>query len=409
MIGQSEWLEKSKVRYLHLTSDDEARDLLKGVEVDPCGIKEMLPKMIHINIMLEDIESKVANVIKKEMLSLGGDAAIAHDAVGRRIADSDVILMGTLKQINSFAEKIAMQSSILRKISERIIEILSNLFMDSVPLRTSRREITLGERTMIMGIINVTPDSFSDGGRFTVPELAVEEGIRMAEEGADMIDIGGESTRPGSDPVPQGEELRRVIPVIRGLAGRIDIPLSVDTMKAAVAREALAEGAEIVNDVSSMSSDEYMANVVADAGAAVILMHMRGTPKTMQTGDLTYRSLRGEIIAFLQHHIEQAQEKGIEPMQIMVDPGLGFGKTATDNLRLIRHLGELKVLGRPIVTGASRKSFIGHITGGGPQERIEGTSAAVTTAILNGSNVIRVHDVATMKKVAVMADALRMA
>jgi dihydropteroate synthase len=409
MIGQSEWIQKSKVRYLHLTSDDEAMDVLKGVEVDPFSIQEMLPKMIHMNIMLEEIESKVANVIKTEMLSLGGDAAIAYDAVGRRIADTDVILMGTLKQIRSFAEKIAMQSFVLRRISERIIEILDNLFQDSVPLRTSRREVTLGERTMIMGILNVTPDSFSDGGRFAVPELAVEEGIRMAEEGADMIDIGGESTRPGSDPVPQEEELRRVIPVIRGLAGKIDIPLSVDTMKAAVAREALAEGAEIVNDVSSMGSDECMANVVADAGAAVILMHMRGTPKTMQTGDLTYRSLQGEIIAFLQYHIEKARERGIEPVQIMVDPGLGFGKTSTDNLRLIRHLGELRVLGRPIVTGASRKSFIGHVTGGSPQERIEGTSAAVTTAILNGSRVIRVHDVAAMKKVAVMADALRMA
>ena len=212
-----------------------------------------------------------------------------------------------------------------------------------------------------MGILNVTPDSFSDGGRFTTPEMAVEEGIRMAEEGADMIDIGGESTRPGSDPVSLEDELRRVIPVMRGLAERIDIPLSVDTMKAGVAAQALAEGAEIVNDISSMDHDDGMAKVVADAGAAVILMHMRGTPKTMQAGDLTYRSLRGEIIAFLQERIEGAREKGIEPDQIMVDPGLGFGKTAMDNVRLIKHLGELKVLGRPIVTGASRKSFIGHV------------------------------------------------
>ena len=267
--------------------------------------------------------------------------------------------------------------------------------------------MVLGERTLIMGILNVTPDSFSDGNRFASSEAAVEEGIRMAEEGADMIDIGGESTRPGSDPVPQEEELRRVIPVIRGLAARIDIPLSIDTMKAAVARDALAEGAEIVNDVSSMGFDDRMAKVVADSGAAVILMHMRGMPKTMQTGDLTYRSLRGEIIEFLQDRIDKAQTDGIEPVRIMVDPGLGFGKTATDNLRLIRHLGELKVLGRPIVTGASRKSFIGQVTGGKPRERMEGTAAAVTAAVLNGSRIIRVHDVAAMKKVVAMADALR--
>jgi dihydropteroate synthase len=180
---------------------------------------------------------------------------------------------------------------------------------DSLPLRTSRRKMVFGERTLIMGIINVTPDSFSDGGRFDAPERAVEEGIRMAEEGADILDIGGESTRPGSDPVPAEEERRRVIPVIRALAKKIDLPLSVDTMKAAIAREALAEGAEIVNDVSAMNFDEEMAKVVADTGAALVLMHMRGTPKAMQQGDLTYRSLRGEIIDFLRKRIERARSE----------------------------------------------------------------------------------------------------
>jgi dihydropteroate synthase len=266
--------------------------------------------------------------------------------------------------------------------------------------------MVLGERTLIMGIINVTPDSFSDGGRLDSPERAVEEGIRMAEEGADILDIGGESTRPGSDPVLAEEERRRVIPVIRALAKRIDIPLSVDTMKAAIAREALAEGAEIVNDVSAMNFDEAMAKVVADTGAAVVLMHMRGTPKAMQQGDLTYRSLRGEIIDFLRMRIERAMDEGIDPAQIMVDPGIGFGKTVTDNMRLIRYLQEFRVLGRPILVGPSRKAFIGQVTGGAPRERVEGTAAVVTAAILNGGNVIRVHDVSIMKKVAAMADAM---
>lgn len=286
---------------------------------------------------------------------------------------------------------------------------MKTIHSDSLILRTSRRTINIGERTLIMGILNVTPDSFSDGGRFLAPEMAMEAGMRMIEEGADMIDIGGESTRPGSDPVSLEDELRRVIPVVRGLAKRSDIPLSVDTMKAGVACEALAEGVEIVNDISSLEHDGGMAKVVADAGAAVILMHMRGTPKTMQTGDLTYGSLRAEVITYLQARIESAREAGIEPERILVDPGLGFGKTAMDNVRLIKHLGELNVLGRPIVTGASRKSFIGYVTGGTPQERLEGTAAAVTAAILNGSRVIRVHDVAAMKKVAAMADALNKA
>ena len=397
----------SRVRYLHVTSEAEALDALKGVQVDPGTIPEILPKMFYANIILEHIESSAANIIQQEMRNVGGDAAITLDAVDCRIARSDIILMGTLAQIRNFAEKIILHPLGLYGISERISEVLHNLSLDSVPLRTSRREIVLGDRTLIMGILNVTPDSFSDGNRFASAESAVEEGIRMSEEGADMIDIGGESTRPGSDTVPQEEELRRVIPVIRGLAARIDIPLSVDTMKAAVARDALAEGVEIVNDVSSLGFDDRMAEIVADAGAAIILMHMRGMPKTMQTGDLAYRSLQGEIIGFLQDRIDNARAKGIEPVRVMVDPGLGFGKTATDNLRLIRHLGELKILGRPIVSGASRKSFIGHVTGGKPQERIEGTAAAVTAAVLNGSRIIRVHDVAAMKKVAAMADALR--
>ncbi len=397
------------VRYLHFTSREEALDALKGVEADPQCINDLLPKMVHLNVMLEGVEPSVANIIKQEMLSLGGDAAVAQGTIGCRAAEMDVILMGTLKQIRGFTEKSTLQPFGLSLIAKHIDGMLDNLFLDSVPLRTSRRTIHLGDRTLVMGILNVTPDSFSDGGRFPAPEMAVDAGIRMVEEGADIIDIGGESTRPGSEPVSHEEELRRVIPVIRGLARRIDIPLSIDTMKAGIAREALAEGAEIVNDISSMGHDEGMAKVISDAGAAVILMHMRGTPKTMQAGDLTYRSLRGEIIAFLRERIEDARVKGIEADRIMVDPGLGFGKTAMDNVRLIKHLGELKVLGRPIVSGVSRKSFIGHVTGGAPQERIEGTAAAVTAAIMNGSRVIRVHDVAVMKKVAGMADALNMA
>jgi dihydropteroate synthase len=273
-------------------------------------------------------------------------------------------------------------------------------------LITSKRSIRLGERTLIMGIINLTPDSFSDGGRYATSEMAVDEGVRMVAEGADILDIGGESTRPGSEPVPEEEELRRVIPVIKGLAARVSVPLSVDTMKANVADAAIAEGAEIVNDVSSMNYDDQMMEVVARAGAAVILMHMRGTPKTMQTGNLTYLSVQAEVISFLKERIDAAVKRGIVPEQIMVDPGLGFGKSPADTLLLIKHLREFAILGRPVVVGPSRKSFIGHVTGGGPQERFEGTAAAVTVSIMNGSHVIRVHDVAAMKKVAAMADAL---
>ncbi|MBW6485907.1 MAG: dihydropteroate synthase [Syntrophobacterales bacterium] len=277
---------------------------------------------------------------------------------------------------------------------------------DNLLFRTSRREIVLGERTLIMGVINATPDSFSDGGRYASPQKAIEEGMRMVEEGADILDIGGESTRPGSDAVSVDEELKRVIPVIQGLAAKLSIPLSVDTMKAEVAREALRAGAEIVNEVSSLNYDGAMAKTISAAGAGVVLMHMRGIPKVMQQGDLTYPSLLDDIAAFLRERMERARLDGIDWAQIAVDPGIGFGKTADDNLRLIRHLGEFKKLGRPILMGVSRKAFIGKITGGLPAERIEGTAAAVTASIMGGAHIVRVHDVSVMKKVVLMADAI---
>lgn len=395
-----------RLRCLSIASEAEAVSALRGVGADAQGIEAMLPKMIQCNILLEGVECRTANRLKEAMLALGGDAAISCDALGMRAARTDVLLIGTLKTLRRFAETIDGDAFGWAGYADRIREATGHFIADTSLLRTSRREIRIGERTLVMGIINTTPDSFSDGGRYFAPSVAVDAAIRMVEEGADMIDVGGESSRPGSDPVPEEEELRRVIPVIRGLAGRISAPLSIDTMKASVAREALAEGAEIVNDISAMTHDEGMAAVVAETHAAVILMHMRGLPKTMQTGDLAYQSLLGEVIAFLKSRIDSAVESGIAPEQVMIDPGIGFGKSAADNLRLIRRLSEFKVLGRPIVTGVSRKSFIGHVTGGGPQERLEGTAASVTAAILNGSRVVRVHDVEMMKKVAAMADAL---
>ena len=283
---------------------------------------------------------------------------------------------------------------------------MKNIPVKTISLHTSRREIAIGERTLIMGVINVTPDSFSDDGLYESPEKAIEEGIRMAEEGADILDIGGESSRPGSEPVTLEEELKRVIPVVRGLYAKLSLPISVDTMKAQVAREVLNEGAEIINDVSSMNNDPAMAKTISDYGAAIVLMHMRGTPKVMQKGDLSYRLVPGDMIGFLKERIETAQSAGINQNRIIVDPGIGFGKTPTDNMRLIRYLEDFKMLGMPILVGVSRKSFIGHITGGLPQERVEGTAAAVTAAILNGAHIIRVHDVRFMKKVVMMADAI---
>ena len=277
---------------------------------------------------------------------------------------------------------------------------------DNLIFRTYRREIRLGERTLIMGILNVTPDSFFDGGRFASPDKAIEEGVRMVEEGADILDVGGESTRPGSDPVSTDEELRRVIPVIGELAKRVDVPISIDTTKAAVAREAVKCGAEIINDVSAMRFDADMPQVASTTGAGLILMHMRGMPKNMQSGSLIYKSLFDDISDFLRERLQRAQSCGVERERTMLDPGIGFGKTAEDNMRLLKHLSHFWALGRPILTGVSRKSFIGKATGSEPADRLGGTAAAVAVAIMNGSSVVRVHDVRIMKKVAVMTDAI---
>jgi dihydropteroate synthase len=395
------------LRYLQISSLAEAARCLKEIGVDPYGIEAMVPKMSGMNIRLADIKPAVANIIKQEMLSLGGDAAVSRGTIDCTVRRTDIILMGTEKQIARFTEKISHQPLGLQKLASAIGELVSNLRRDAFVLKTPRRKITIAGRTLIMGIINMTPDSFSDGGRFKSINEAVDHGVRLEEEGADILDIGGESTRPGSARVSRKEEIKRVVPVIEKLSRRIRIPVSVDTMKAEVARVAMDSGSEIINDISAMRFDRKMLEVVAESQAPVILMHMRGTPRMMQEGDLRYRSLMGEIIRFLGERIEKAVAGGVTRENIIVDPGIGFGKKAEDNLRIIRHLRELKTLGRPILLGPSRKAFIGKATGVKiPAARIEGTAAAVTAAIMNGANILRVHDVRFMKRVSAMADAL---
>ena len=395
-----------RLRCLSLRSPRDILEVLRKVGVDPYGMEAMLPKMTNLNILIEGVECKIANIIKQEMLSVGGDAAVSRYAVSCGVAATDVVIMGTVKQIQRFAEKITIQPFKLGYLANAVKEAISNCAKDLFVLRTCRRKMVIGDRSLVMGVINVTPDSFSDGGRFSSPAAAVEHGLKMVDEGADFIDIGGESTRPGAKPVSLMEELKRVIPVVKGLSGRIDVPLSVDTTKAEVAKAALDQGAEIINDISALRFDDSMPKVIAENSAAVILMHMRGTPRTMQEGDLSYSSLCGEIIKFLRQQMDRAVQSGVSPEQMMVDPGIGFGKTPGDNMKLLKHLSEFKVLGRPIVSGVSRKSFIGKVLGGEPMERGEGTAAAVVVSIMNGSNVVRVHDVGAIKRVVAMTDAI---
>jgi dihydropteroate synthase len=261
-------------------------------------------------------------------------------------------------------------------------------------------------RTAVMGIVNVTPDSFSDGGRYLAPDAAVAHALRLAEEGADLLDIGGESTRPGAAPVPETEELARVVPVIEGLrAAGCRLPVSIDTAKAAVARAACAAGADIVNDVSALSADPEMAGQVAALGVPVILMHMRGTPRTMQDAP-AYGNVVGEVARRLEARLQAALAAGVRREAVALDPGIGFGKSVRHNLLLLNHLDHLAALGLPLVVGSSRKSFIGKLLGDPPEAREWGTAATVAWAVAKGARVVRVHAVREMAWVARMADAL---
>ncbi|OGP99359.1 MAG: dihydropteroate synthase [Deltaproteobacteria bacterium RBG_16_55_12] len=257
-----------------------------------------------------------------------------------------------------------------------------------------------------MGIVNVTPDSFSDGGRYLDPEKAIAHGIRLAQEGADIIDVGGESTRPGSRPLSAQEEMGRVLPVIRGLSRAVSIPISVDTYKADVARAALDEGADIVNDISALRFDPGMAPLIAAEKVPVVLMHMQGTPQTMQRRPY-YQNVVEEVKEFLSGRIRFALGAGVGAERIIIDPGIGFGKELDHNLALLRGLPALASLGRPILVGPSRKSFVGKLLDVGPEERLEGSLAASVAAVLAGAHMIRTHDVKETLRAIRIADALR--
>lgn len=244
----------------------------------------------------------------------------------------------------------------------------------------------------IMGVVNVTPDSFSDGGRFLAADAALDQALALVREGAAIVDIGGESTRPGSDPVPAEQELARVLPVIEALADSVGVPISVDTMKAEVARRALGAGATIINDVSALRYDEAMAEVVAAAGCPVCLMHMKGQPKTMQE-DPRYDDVVAEVLDFLEGRMAFALARGVREEQILLDPGIGFGKTVAHNLALLAGLDRFTSLGRPVVLGASRKRFLGAVLGAEPSERLVGTIATTVIGCMAGVQVFRVHDV----------------
>jgi dihydropteroate synthase len=395
------------IRCLHITNASEAIHQMKKMGVDPTGVRLMEGKTLHFNLKVEGIEPRTANLLKQEMLALGGDVAVDRRGLDCSTEKTDALLMGTQKHFEKLVLKLE-QYPTLNPLGQSVKQTLKNISKTQYAVRCRKRTLTLGKRTLLMGVLNVTPDSFSDGGLFFDKEKAISHGLRLVEEGADIIDIGGESTKPGSKPLELEEELRRVIPVIKSISAEVDVPISIDTYKSTVAQKAIEAGAEIINDISGLNFDPSLAKVASKEDTPLVLMHIRGTPETMQK-NVHYDSLFSEILQYLKDSIQRAESAGLDPRQIIVDPGIGFGKTVEDNLLIIKNLHEFRILGKPILLGTSRKSFIGKILNAEVGERLEGTLSSITVGVLNGANIIRCHDALQAKRAIAVADAIRLA
>ena len=396
---------RSPKRSIEIKNLEEAKAELKAIGVDPAGIRIMVQKAVHRAIKIKGIRPIPANIIKQEMLSRGGEVAVSYGALNQSVSKTDILIFGTEKQIIELSEKLGEHQFGLPELGRQIKALLDCFEENPRPIKVGRLKMDFGRRTYIMGILNVTPDSFSDAGKFMSFDEAVSHAKRMAEDGADIIDIGGESTRPGSKAVSSSEEKKRVIPIIKKLSKDKDIVISIDTTKADVAEEALSAGAHMVNDISGLHFDKKIAKVVAKIGVPIVLMHIKGIPRTMQ-GNPVYNDLVGEILDYLEDGIKVAESSGINREKIIIDPGIGFGKTADHNLDIIRKLGEFRSLGRPVLIGTSRKAVIGKVLDLPSEERLEGTAATVAASICNGADIVRVHDVPEMVRVVKMTDAI---
>ncbi|HNX81966.1 MAG TPA: dihydropteroate synthase [Candidatus Omnitrophota bacterium] len=395
------------IRVIRPYSSRELIRLMREIDVDGYGISIMAPKGVTCVIRIDSLSNIAANIIKQEMLSVGADAAIARGSLTGSVKKTGCLLMGTICQYKRLCQKLLKQPFGLQGISLGITRALQADARETFTFKAGKGSLRLGSRTRIMGILNCTPDSFSGDGLYNAGvEAACEYGRQLVKDGADCLDVGGESTRPGSAHVSLQEELRRVIPVVKQLAKKIKIPISIDTHKPEVAKAALDNGACIVNDIFGFRS-EKMIEVAARYRAGVVIMHMQGNPQTMQQAP-HYKRLMPEILDFLKKSVDRCIAGGIRQESIVIDPGIGFGKTLGQNLSILKHLRELKVLGLPLLVGPSRKSFIGAISNTQPQDRVYGSIAASLAAASNGCHMVRVHDVAAVRQALAVADSIRM-
>jgi len=379
-------------RILSLRNERGVKEELRKIGVSREGEKILSQKTHLYLIKLEGIFSQAANLLKQEMLSVSGDAAIRKEVASFTTSKSDVLLIGTQAQYKRILPRLRRQAFNLPILSDKIKEALKNFKREDfiLPFKDSSLDIT--KKVAVMGILNLTPDSFYDGGKYTQEKKALRRVEEMISQGADIIDVGGESTRPGAKRVDIEEEIRRVIPVIERIKALFQVPISVDTYKAGVAKKAIEAGADMVNDISGLRFDEELPETIAKYKVLLVMMHIKGTPGDMQDNP-SYDSLMGEIISYLAQSIRFAEEAGVDREKIVLDPGIGFGKTTEHNLEIINRLSELRSLGRPILIGVSRKSFIGNVLNLPLEERLEGSLAAVSLAVSQGARIVRTHDV----------------
>lgn len=377
-------------RVVELSTEEQVRKRFKDIDVYSEGASIMTPKALHALVRLEGVGVKEAHILKQEMLSAGGEAAVAKGVVDLTREETDVLLMGTVKQLERATRKLSMQPYKCPRIAEEIEETLENYSKGTLTLKAGGRRMRI-DRPLVMGVINVTPDSFSDGGGFLDAEAAISHAKKLVKEGADILDIGGESSRPGSDTLPAKEELERIVPVLEGVIDDVNVLISVDTCKPQVARKVLDMGAHIINDITGLTSAE-LAGVVAEHEAGIVILHMQGTPKTMQKSP-RYDDVVADILRFLRERVKRAEKKGIHRESLIIDPGIGFGKTAEHNLEIISRLKEFKSLGLPVLVGASRKSFIGKVLDKDVGGRLSGGLAMLSMSIQNGASIVRTHDV----------------
>ena len=391
---------KFKIRALDIKTRLEGLKESSKIGATPAGSRIMIEKIFPISLKIRGINPLGVNILKQEMLARGGDVVTSRNTLmeaGSRTetkGKSDVIMQGTIKTIESLIDKIKEQPFGLKELSGELKEYLDRF--DNIAKRkelaVGKKKFNLDEDILIMGILNITPDSFYDGGFYFEKDAALRRIETMVKEGADIIDVGGMSTRPGSLPISPEEEVTRIIPMIEYIKKNYDILISADTYRSGVANKAIDAGAQIINDISGLSMDPQMAKVIAERGVSVVIMHIKGTPENMQKNP-EYENVMDEIYDYLEEKTVMATGSGIKPEKIIIDPGIGFGKTLEHNLEIINKVKELKVLGYPVLIGASRKSFIGNVLDLPVEERLEGSIAAAVYSVINGVNILRVHDV----------------